>query len=233
MFTGLIQNLGNLYTLSQDKLRISCVGQHSELILHDLRLGDSVAVDGVCLTVEDILRQGFIASASPETLRRSTLGQLKQGAVVNLETSLRVGGKIGGHFVTGHVDGLGRFQESTQTANSWEMSFIVPDQTVSRYIVSKGSIGINGVSLTVADCNPTGDWFKVAVIPVTYAETNLSRLKPGQLINLEGDVLGKYVEKFLRLETPSHQAPVNQLEEMLTETESDITPSFLTEHGYL
>ncbi len=232
MFTGLIQKLGNLYTLSQDKLRISCTGEHSDIILHDLRLGDSIAVDGVCLTVEDILNQGFIASASPETLRRSTLGQLKQGAVVNLETSLRVGGKVGGHFVTGHVDGLGRFQESTQTATSWEMCFTVPNKAVSRYIVPKGSIGVNGVSLTVADCSLTGDWFKVAVIPVTYTETNLSHLKPGQWINLEGDVLGKYVEKFLRLDKTPHPASVNQLEEMLTETESGVTSSFLTEHGY-
>lgn len=232
MFTGLIQNLGNLYTLSQDKLRISCVGENSDRILQDLELGDSVAVDGVCLTVENILNQGFIASASPETLRRSTLGQLKQGAVVNLEVSLRVGGKIGGHFVTGHVDGLGCFQESVQIANSWEMRFTVPDRNVSRYIVPKGSIGINGVSLTVADCNLTGDWFKVAVIPVTYAETNLSQLKPGQWINLEGDVLGKYVEKFLRLGPHSLNGPVSELEEMLTEGKRDITPGFLTEHGY-
>ena len=232
MFTGLIQTLGNLHPFSGDQLRISCTGEKSERLLHDLALGDSVAVDGVCLTVAEILSQGFIAAASLETLHRSTLGQLQPGAVVNLETSLRVGGKIGGHFVTGHVDGLGCFEASVQAANSWEMSFTVPDQNVSRYIVPKGSIGVNGVSLTIADCNPTGDWFKVAVIPVTYAETNLSQLIPGQWVNLEGDVLGKYVEKFLRLGSGCRNGPVNDLEEILAQRENDITPSFLTEHGY-
>ena len=232
MFTGLIQALGNLHPLSGDRLRISCAGKNGDRILHNLELGDSVSVDGVCLTVEEILSRSFIVSASLETLRRSTLSQLDQSAVVNLETSLRVGGKIGGHFVTGHVDGLGYLEASVQVANSWEMSFNVSDRQTARYIVPKGSIGINGVSLTVADCNSIGDWFKVAVIPVTYAETNLSQLKPGQSVNLEGDILGKYVEKFLRLGSSS-PGPVNELEEILAESEHDITSSFLSEHGYL
>jgi riboflavin synthase len=140
-------------------------------------IGDSVAVDGVCLTVEQILPEGFLATASPETLQRTTLGRRIQTKTnVNLETSLRVGSKIGGHFVTGHVDGIGCLFESIIVANSWEMTFSAPSSLedqwnahIARYIVGKGSIAVNGISLTVADCDASGSWFKVAVIPHTYS----------------------------------------------------------------
>jgi riboflavin synthase len=189
----------------------------------DLTIGDSVAVDGVCLTVVQVLPQGFIADVSPETLGRSTLGQAAAAmdtAWVNLETSLRMGSKLGGHFVTGHVDGLGQFQSAVQTATSWEMTFTTT-AAVARYIIPKGSIAVNGVSLTVAACDPEGTWFTVAVIPHTYAETNLHRLRPGSAVNLEGDILGKYVEKFLRSD---RGAPPS--------SESDLSLEFLIEHGY-
>jgi riboflavin synthase len=185
-----------------------------------MELGDSIAVDGVCLTVETALANGFIVTASPETLNRSTLGHLPDGAVVNLEGSLRVGSKIGGHFVTGHVDGLGSLEEAIASNTSWELRFAVTSPMVARYIVPKGSIAVNGISLTVADCSPTGDWFSVAVIPVTYAETNLQHLQPHQPVNLEGDVLGKYAEKFLNLGPTTTAAP------------ADISLDFLAEHGY-
>lgn len=188
--------------------------------MQDLAYGDSVAVDGVCLTVEEILKDGFIASASPETLRRTTLGteQAQQG-YVNLETSLRVGGKVGGHFVMGHVDGVGQLLGLEVTATSWEMTFTAPE-AIARYIVPKGSITVNGISLTVAAYEPELSQFTVAVIPLTYAETNLRYLIPGSLVNLEGDILGKYVEKFLQ---PGHRHTNN----------TDISPSFLVEHGYM
>lgn len=185
-----------------------------------MELGDSIAVDGVCLTVETALTNGFIVTASPETLNRSTLGHLSDGAIVNLEGSLRVGSKIGGHFVTGHVDGLGTLEAAIATNTSWELRFAVISPTVARYIVSKGSIAVNGISLTVADCSPSGDWFSVAVIPVTYTETNLQYLKPHQPVNLEGDVLGKYAERFLNL------GPAT------TAATADISLDFLAEHGY-
>lgn len=220
MFTGLIQCLGTLTRLDGSHLKIECLPLPHNPILADLALGDSVAVDGVCLTVETQVPQGFIATASPETLTRSTLGQLSDGAVVNLEGSLRVGSKIGGHFVTGHVDGLGRLDRAIATANTWELRFLVPDAHLARYIVSKGSIAVNGISLTVADCSDCGDWFTVAVIPVTYTETNLQHLQAGQAVNLEGDILGKYAEKFLR--TPAAPPPA-----------PDISLGFLAEHGYL
>ncbi|MGQ9871539.1 riboflavin synthase [Leptodesmis sp.] len=226
MFTGLIQGLGRIHSLGRDRLQITCQRATSELIVPDLQLGDSVAVDGVCLTVTEILPQGFITVVSPETRDRSTLSNPDLG-YVNLETSLRVGSKLGGHFVTGHVDGIGYLESSTETATSWEMTFTTPNPQVARYILPKGSIAVNGISLTVADCNPSGSWFKVAVIPHTYQETNLQYLQPGSPVNLEGDILGKYVEKFLRL--GSGQSEFANLPTILEE----LTPSFLAEHGYL
>ena len=235
MFTGLVRAVGTLRPLSANSMRINCGAIAAPKILPDLELGDSVAVDGVCLTVTEILPQGFTADVSPETLSRSTLGQQELGslAYVNLEPSLRVGSKIGGHFVTGHIDGTGYLESVVQTAIAWDISFRVADTRVARYLVPKGSIAVNGVSLTVADCSATGDWFKVAVIPVTYAETNLRYLQPGSPVNLEGDVLGKYVEKFLRLDTGA--AAIADLEAMIhSEIQSeDLSPTFLAEHGYL
>ncbi|OKH39956.1 riboflavin synthase subunit alpha [[Phormidium ambiguum] IAM M-71] len=217
MFTGLIQSLGTIQFQSGDRISITCAEHTAHTILKDLEIGDSVAVDGICLTVEEILTQGFLATASPETLSRTRLGKGKlEYNNVNLETSLRVGSKLGGHFVTGHIDGVGHFQTAEQTANSWEISFIAPE-TVARYIVPKGSITVNGVSLTVAESNSDGTWFKVAVIPHTYAHTNLYLLKNGSQVNLEADILGKYVEKLVNF----------------GKVPQTITPEFLIENGYV
>jgi riboflavin synthase len=218
VFTGLIQGLGMLQPLGGDKLQITCSPPASGLILPDLAIGDSVAVDGVCLTVVEILPQGFVAVASPETRDRSTLGYAAS-VPVNLEASLRVGSKLGGHFVTGHVDGTGTLRDAVQTATSWEITFTTDDPHVARYIIPKGSIAVNGISLTIANCDSDGSWFTVAVIPHTYVETNLQHLDPGSCVNLEGDILGKYVEKFLRSGT--------------TDSPTNLTPAFLAEHGYL
>jgi riboflavin synthase len=223
VFTGLIQGLGTLQSLGVDKVRITCLPATSGLILQDLAIGDSVAVDGVCLTVVELLPQGFMADASPETRDRSSLGQ-ENGVLVNLETSLRVGSKLGGHFVTGHVDGTGQLQASVQTATSWEMTFTTSQSQVARYIIPKGSIAVNGISLTIADCDPAGTWFTVAVIPHTYAETNLNYLRSGGVVNLEGDILGKYVEKFLRHGTSADNSGAI--------APQSLTPAFLAEHGY-
>jgi riboflavin synthase len=192
--------------------------------MQDLAIGDSVAVDGVCLTVVELLPQGFMADASPETRDRSSLGQ-EDGTLVNLETSLRFGSKLGGHFVTGHVDGTGQLQASAQTATSWEMTFTTNQAQIARYIIPKGSIAVNGISLTIADCDPAGTWFMVAVIPHTYAETNLNYLRPGSMVNLEGDILGKYVDKFLH-----HGVEAGR--ERASFAPESLTPAFLAEHGY-
>jgi riboflavin synthase len=244
MFTGLIRAVGTVRTQGVNLLQVSC-GAIAHL--GELELGDSVSVDGICLTVTSLLPTGFTADVSPETLSRTTLGLDAERAYVNLEPSLKVGSKLGGHFVTGHIDGVGYLEASVQAEKAWEMSFRVPDARVARYIVSKGSIAINGVSLTIADCDPIGSWFKVAVIPLTYSETNLRYLQPGSRVNLEGDVLGKYVEKFLRLgsglldsgslDSGSNLMAVSGLEEMLDADDgrserAGITSTFLAEHGY-
>lgn len=241
MFTGLVQALGKIKLLGDSQVQISCISSSkSHLILEDLAIGDSVAVDGVCLTVIDILTQGFVAIVSPETLRRSTLGQLSDG-YVNLETSLRAGSKLGGHFVTGHIDGIGRLQTSSETINAWEIKFTAPEtadqvwqRQIAPYIVSKGSIAVNGVSLTVADCDADGNWFQVAVIPHSFNETNLGYLKPGSLVNIEADILGKYVGKFLRMGSNSYSVLPPALTETATASaQEDITPEFLAEHGFI
>jgi riboflavin synthase len=220
MFTGLVQTIATFTRVDPEHVQVDCTGPHQDRILTGLEIGDSVAVDGVCLTVTKILATGFVAVVSPETLRRSTLGT-SQGKV-NLETSLRVGSKLGGHFVTGHVDGIGYLKSSQATATSWEMIFTTDGESTARYIIPKGSIAINGISLTIADCDPDGRWFMVAVIPHTYSATNLCTLQSGSIVNLEGDILGKYVERFLR--------PGNTVDRAV---DSAISPAFLAEHGYL
>ncbi|MBR8834606.1 MAG: riboflavin synthase [Stigonema ocellatum SAG 48.90 = DSM 106950] len=233
MFTGLIQGLGTIKPLGGDHWQVTCVTESSDVMMQDLAIGDSVAVDGICLTVESVLKDGFVATASRETLRRTTLGQEQTGQrYVNLETSLRVGSKVGGHFVMGHVDGIGQMLSVEQTARhaqggastSWEMTFTTTS-AIARYIVPKGSIAVNGISLTVAEYQPDTMQFKVAVIPLTYAETNLRYLISGSWVNLEGDILGKYVEKFL-------YSGNKEQETDLDATPDEITLGFLAEHGY-
>ncbi len=216
MFTGLIQSLGHFYRQGPSQVEVVCL-EPRHALLRDMALGDSIAVDGICLTVETLTPQGFGASVSPETLDRSTLGQLPQGGRVNLESSLRAGGKVGGHFFTGQVDGLGVLEQVRATALTWYLRVSLAVRRVAPYLVAKGSIAVNGVSLTVADCDPEGAWFTVAVIPVTYRDTTLQDLQPGQPVNLEGDVLGKYVEGLLR-----HRH----------DPEGPLSLEFLAQHGY-
>lgn len=232
MFTGLIQSVGTLQHLGPYQLKVAC-STPQDRVLQGIELGDSIAVDGVCLTVETILDKGFIASASPETLAKSTLGKVLDNGKVNLEPSLRVGSKIGGHFVTGHVDGMGQLDRAERIANAWEISFRSVSPAVAQYIVTKGSIAVNGISLTVADCNEAGDWFSTAVIPVTYAETNLQHLKPGDYVNLEGDVLGKYVEKFARSNAPSKTLRQRNPSNSELGGRDPISVGFLAENGYM
>ena len=229
MFTGLVESVGSIKSYSKDAFQISIKSDNFAQIMCDLAIGDSVAVDGVCLTVEEIAHNGFVATVSPETLQRSTLGNRDRAAkYVNLETSLRVGSKIGGHFVTGHIDGIGCLIESVATDKAWLIRFGMPPgmeqqwyDRIGRYLVEKGSIAVNGISLTVADCDPDGRWFTTAVIPHTYNSTNLSHLRSGDLVNLESDILGKYVDKLI-----NHRQPTSDQSEA-------IGLSFLTEHGYV
>lgn len=229
MFTGLIQGLGTIRPQGSDCFIISLRDSKKTDILTDLALGDSVAIDGICLTVEEITSDGFIATASSETLQRTTLGQqVHTASYVNVELSLRIGSKLGGHFVTGHVDGIGYFMETIITGKAWEMFFAAPpslieqwQENIERYLFPKSSVAVNGISLTIAEYDPKEHWFKVAVIPHTYHQTNLSHLKIGNWVNIEGDILGKYVAKFLGQSPNSYQAS------------QDISLDFLSEHGYL
>lgn len=228
MFTGLIQAQGILSPEGRDRFKVSIPPAQNHSFLDELVKGDSIAVDGVCLTVEKLLPDSFIATASPETLERTTLGSRSETSpYVNLEPSLQVGSKLGGHFVTGHVDGVGCLKQSVATERSWEMTFGPLtslseswQNQIARYLIPKGSIAVNGISLTIADCDPHGSWFQCAVIPLTYEETNLSMLQEGNWVNLESDILGKYVNKLLNHPTANTG-------------ESEITASFLAEHGYL
>lgn len=230
MFTGLIQSIGTIKSLGEDRFSLNIKNPDYHVIKSDLSIGDSVAVDGVCLTVEEILATGFVATASPETLNRTTLATKKDGiGYVNLETSLRVGSKIGGHFVTGHVDGIGCLVESLSSQKAWEMTFTYPSNLISQwqkyiapFIISKGSIAVNGISLTISDCDLEGNWFKVAVIPHTYQETNLAFLKSGDLVNLESDILGKYVAKLINHRIENNSPP-----------KENISLDFLVENGYI
>ena len=196
MFTGLVQAIGQLFPLS-GALRVQWQGHG----LTPLKRGDSVAVDGVCLTVRELLSDGFEADVSPETLSRTTLAQA--GGWVNLEPALAVGDRLGGHFVSGHVDGLGVVRAIQSLGHSWRLELAWEDQSFDRYICDKGSITVNGISLTIAGTVANAFW--MAVIPVSWEQTTLKFLKVGDLVNLEADLLAKYVEKLLR----SPRADVN------------------------
>ena len=164
-------------------------------MLEDLKLGDSVAVNGVCLTVTALRPGGFSADVMHETLDRSALSELRPGSAVNLERAMAASGRFGGHIVAGHVDGTGRITRLRRDDNAvWYTLQAGPE--VLRYVVEKGSVAVDGISLTVAQVGQ--DWFSVSVIPHTAAVTVLGRKQPGDIVNLETDLIGKYVEKLLR-----------------------------------
>ncbi len=191
MFTGIIEEVGRVERLDR-RSSGGVVAIAAQTVLEGTKLGDSIAVNGVCLTVTSLAATGFTADASEETLRVSALGELRVGDGVNLERALAVGARLGGHIVQGHVDAVGRFLARRPSGNSVTMRFGFPPE-IGRYLVHKGSIAVDGVSLTVAALGD--DWFEVAAIPATLDWTTLPQLKPGAAVNLEADVLAKYVER--------------------------------------
>jgi riboflavin synthase len=194
MFTGIIREVGSIAATSGGdqgvRLRIEAPATAPYV-----KVGGSVAINGVCLTAETIAGTALTFHAVPETLSRSTLGELVRGSRVNLEPALRAGDPMGGHIVQGHVDGVGRVQ-SVEAEGEGLRVIVEASADVLRYCVEKGSITIEGVSLTVAELHE--DAFGVALIPHTIAETTLDRLVPGQRVNLEADVLAKYVERLVK-----------------------------------
>jgi riboflavin synthase len=194
MFTGIIEELGTIQTLTQSRAGARII-VHAPTILSDAKIGDSIAVNGVCLTVVEKTATTFTADISAETLRRTSLKQIRTGSKVNLERPLTPNARFGGHIVQGHVDAMGTFASAKAEGEGWNVRVQFPVE-LGQYIVEKGSITVDGISLTVAALGD--DWFEIAVIPHTWKVTNLSTLKPGAAVNLEVDIIAKYVERMLR-----------------------------------
>jgi len=193
MFTGIVEELGEVAALTDlgDSVRLTLRGP---TVVADARHGDSIAVNGVCLTVVKVEDATFTADVMRETLDRSSLGALTPGAPVNLERPMRLDGRLGGHLVQGHVDGTGVIEER-QPSQHWEMVRVLLPAHLERYVVHKGSITVDGVSLTVAAVAPGS--FSVSLIPTTLAHTTLGRKQVGDPVNLEVDIVAKYVERLL------------------------------------
>ncbi|HEX8919876.1 MAG TPA: riboflavin synthase [Pyrinomonadaceae bacterium] len=193
MFTGIIEELGRVLSIEQRgegaRLRIA-----ARTVTTDAQEGDSIAVNGVCLTAIDVRADSFAADGSRETLQRSTLGRLRAGSPVNLERAVTPSTRLGGHIVQGHVDARGRFLSAEEHGGSWTLRIAYP-QELARYLVFKGSVAVEGISLTVAAL--TEEYFEIAIIPKTWEVTNLSHLRSGDEVNLEADIIAKYVERIL------------------------------------
>ena len=218
MFTGLVEELGKIKSITKGtkSARLTIAGR---VVLQDVKLGDSIAVNGTCLTVVEYTQRSFTADVMPETVRSTVLAELKPGDVVNLERTLRLGDRLGGHIVSGHVDGVGVIRSKERSDNAIVVTVEAPPQ-VMRYIIAKGSIAIDGTSLTIVDYG--ADWFSVSLIPHTASLTTVGLKEVGSKVNLEADVLGKYVAKLLGLQSGDEkkQAP------------SGLTMEFLQQHGF-
>lgn len=204
MFTGIVEELGRIQSITSNKITVEC-----KTVLRDTKLGDSIAVNGVCLTVTNLTSNSFTADISSETMR--VISPLKSGDFVNLERAMAANGRFGGHIVSGHVDGVGKFLGANKNN---EFQFELPSG-ISKYVIKKGSIAINGISLTIAGV--VVNKITVAVIPHTLENTNLKYLKSGDFVNIEVDMLAKYVEKFL--------STVNN--------KSNVTMDLLQENGFI
>jgi riboflavin synthase len=193
VFTGLIEDLGEVKRIEKRGENLSLFIS-SHLNPRELKDGDSIAVNGACLTLVSTTPQGFTAEVSPETVRRTNLGDLRERDHVNLERALRLSDRLGGHLVSGHVDGTGTLSRKMKEGDFCHITFAAP-QEIMRYVIEKGSIAVDGISLTVNQCRDKD--FTVTIIPFTLSHTNLGERKVGERVNLEGDLIGKYVEKFI------------------------------------
>jgi riboflavin synthase len=211
MFTGIIEELGTVRSLRREA-GAARLAVAASVVLDGTAVGDSICVNGVCLTVVEMTGGEFSADVANETLTVTNLGGLRVGDRVNLERALRLSARVGGHLVTGHVDAVGRIREKRQESNSWRVFFDAPESSL-RYVIKKGSIAVDGISLTVADMDRSG--FSVAMIPHTAKLTTLGFKSAGDSVNLETDIIGKYVERLVAARTG---AAVNA--------------DFLKEHGF-
>lgn len=203
MFTGIIEETGTILSAGNGKIRIA-----AQKVLDGTKTGDSIAVNGVCLTVTEMTSCGFTADVMPETLSRSNLGSLKKGGNVNLERAMAADGRFGGHFVSGHIDGTGTILKMQNDGNAvWV--YISAPRPILNLIIEKGSVAIDGISLTVAKIDEKE--FAVSVIPHTGEETTLLNKKTGDIVNLENDVVGKYVQKLMSLRDSGQNEKDNKL----------------------
>ncbi len=215
MFTGIIEEIGKV-TQIQKGTHSAILQIQAKIVLEQLKIGDSVAVNGVCLTVTSISSHSFTADVMHETLNRSALSGLTCGSSVNLERAMPANGRFDGHIVAGHVDGIGKVMQIRRDDNAVWFT-IQANSSIMYYIVEKGSIAIDGISLTVASLS--ADFFCVSVIPHTAKVTTLGMRKIGDTVNLENDIIGKYVEKFLMPTAPTSQ-------------KNTFTREWLLQHGY-
>lgn len=215
MFTGIVEEMGQVEGIQRGK-QSAVLTIRAKTVLEGTKIGDSIAVNGVCLTVTSLLSDRFSADVMHETLDRSALAGLRRGSVVNLERAMAADGRFGGHIVAGHIDGTGRITRIKRDDNAvWYTVQATPQ--LLRYIVEKGSIAVDGISLTVARVEETA--FSISAIPHTVAQTALQNRREGDLVNLETDIIGKYVEKLL---TPAPETPAS----------SGLTRDFLARHGF-
>lgn len=216
MFTGIVEEIGRVHSVTKSAKSAKITIKASR-VLEDIKLGDSISTNGVCLTVTEFTSKTFTVDVMAETMRRSSLNILSSGDEVNLERALRVGDRLGGHIVSGHIDGMGRISNYENEDNAVWVT-IETCNDILKYIVQKGSIAIDGISLTVAYVDETV--FKVSIIPHTKEVTTLIKKKVGDIVNLECDLVGKYIEKLLLFkEQPS--------------VKKDIDMNFLSEHGFV
>tara|TARA_B100000700_G_C15053024_1_gene861336 strand:+ start:2345 stop:3004 length:660 start_codon:yes stop_codon:yes gene_type:complete len=218
MFTGIVISTGKL-TNTNNEFEIEILGDE-----FDINIGDSILVDGICLTVKSYHNRKFLVDVSEETLLKTSLNySLDNSRIVNLEPALKINDRLGGHIVTGHIDGLGEVISIREIENSWIIKVKWLDNKFAKYICLKGSICINGVSLTISDCNNSGLEFSIAVIPHTWKNTTLNLLRTGSLVNLEGDIISKYVESLLKNRNIINDSNLSS---------SDISLNWLKDNGW-
>lgn len=217
MFTGIIEELGTVQQIIE-KGNTLLLGIGCKKILEDVKLGDSIAVNGVCLTVTEFDNRAFYADVMPETFKSTSLSQLKTGSKVNLERAMSANGRFGGHFVSGHVDGTGTILKREPKENAIYIQFSIPEE-FQHFALLKGSIAVDGTSLTIF--HKTADTVTVSIIPHTAKETVLGMKKPGDLVNIEFDMIGKYLFSFF------------QRKEEQSKSNGNITMDFLKENGFL
>lgn len=222
MFTGLVEELGAIKSIHPGAQSLRIIIRASK-VLEDVKIGDSIAVNGTCLTVTAFDGDSFTADVMPETVKRTVLAHCKAGDPVNLERTLRLCDRLGGHLVSGHVDGVGAIRSKTPVDNAVIVAIDAPP-SVMRLTIVKGSVAIDGISLTVVE---TGEeWFSVSLIPHSYAHTTLGKKRPGDKVNLEADMIGKYVEHLLRCH------PVNGSNKK-QDGSSIITMDYLRNNGFM